>query len=119
MTPHVERDEQRCASRVGAPRLLPFAEWHLVGVDLPWCTVEGSRPVSVGEAEADRWQGAVGGVTAIRTPNQGFMTTFRQSSSLLRKVSNPRGASFRGIRWVMTKLGSMSPLWIRSNSGRR
>jgi hypothetical protein len=27
MTSHVERDEQRCAPRVGALRLLPFAEW--------------------------------------------------------------------------------------------
>src|SRR6185503_6984878 len=41
MTSHVERDEQRCAPRVGALRLLPFAE---CGVPLGAWPEEVARP---------------------------------------------------------------------------
>jgi hypothetical protein len=49
----------------------------------------------------------------------GLRTILVQSSSLLRNSSKPRGASSRGMVWLRTKLGSISPLRIRSRSGRR
>jgi hypothetical protein len=74
MTPHVERDEQRCAPRVDALRLLPFAEWGVPsmpgsrevaprsGSQAVTATTGRERTVrclsgagsGVGEAEADR-----------------------------------------------------------------
>src|SRR4051812_8155368 len=49
---------------------------------------------------------------------QGFNTTLMHSSSLSRNILYPFGASSSGISWVMTKLGSISPFWIRSSNGR-
>jgi hypothetical protein len=40
---------------------------------------------------------------------QVLRTTLTHSSCLWRKTSNPRGASSSFMRWVMTKLGSISP----------
>jgi hypothetical protein len=63
MTSHVERDEQRCAPRVGALRLLPFAEWCPPGSGpRRWLGRGGTQAVtdrddlakSGQEAEADR-----------------------------------------------------------------
>jgi hypothetical protein len=39
----------------------------------------------------------------------GFSTTLIQSSSLFKKMSYPLGASSSRMRWVMIKLGSISP----------
>src|SRR6185369_9762328 len=46
-------------------------------------------------------------------------TTFSQPSSFLWKSSKPRAASESGRRWVITKLGSISPRSMRSSSGAR
>ena len=64
MTSHVERDEQRCAPRVGALRLLPFAECGVPSGSGPgrWLGRSGTQAVtdrddlarSGQEAEADR-----------------------------------------------------------------
>src|SRR3954453_6126607 len=45
-------------------------------------------------------------------------TTFVQSSSLCLNISKPCGASCSGSRWLITKLGSISPRSMRSSSGR-
>jgi len=47
----------------------------------------------------------------------GFNTTLIQSSCLFLNVSYISGASSRRMRWVMTKLGSISPFCTRSSNG--
>ncbi len=50
---------------------------------------------------------------------QGFRTTLMHSSCLSRNVRYAAGASSSGSRCVIRKLGSISPFWMRSSSGRR
>ena len=47
----------------------------------------------------------------------GFRITLMQPSTRLEKVSYICGASSRAARWVMTKLGSISPFCTRSSRG--
>ncbi len=49
----------------------------------------------------------------------GVSTTFSQSSRLCLNSSYPSGASSSAMRWVITKLGSISPRWIRYSKGCR
>ena len=49
---------------------------------------------------------------------QGLRTILVQLSSLFLNISKPWGAWSSGSWWLMTKLGSISPLRIRSSSGR-
>jgi hypothetical protein len=98
--------------------------------------VEGVKQISSEAVEAERAVGAeAGGTSAAAAPTaltaltplplfplippatQALNTTFSQLSSLFRNISYPRAASFSGSRWVMTKLGSISPFKTRSSSG--
>lgn len=70
-------------------------------------TRHGQARIKDDETPQPTQAGALAGRSGV--DDQALRTTFSQPSSLLRNMSYPRAAWLSGNRWVMTKLGSISP----------